>query len=201
MLQSNNNVIAISGPSPGVGKSFVSSNLAAVLAAGEKRILLIDGDMRKGYLHKTFALNPENGLSDILSGTRNYYDVIKKSSLDKLDIITRGAVPPNPSELLMHGLFDKLIENVKADYDVVLIDTPPILAVTDPSIIAKHAGSTILVTRYAQNPVREIELACKRFENAGTTIHGAILNDIKRSAANKYGYYGYYNYEYNSDKN
>ena len=200
MLQANSNVLAISGPSPGVGKSFISSNLAAVLAAGEKRVLLIDADMRKGYLHKAFGVNAENGLSDILSGSRNYQELIKKTSEDNLDVITRGIVPPNPSELLMHGLFAELILQVKAQYDIVLVDTPPILAVTDPSIIANHVGSTILVTRFAQNPVREIELACKRFENAGTTIHGVILNDVKRTASSKYGYYGYYNYEYTSDK-
>ena len=105
MMEAKNNVIAISGPSPSVGKSFVSANLGAVLAQSGQKVLVIDADMRKGYLQKKFGLKAENGLSDYLSGQQTLEQVTKKSAVDGLDIITRGQVPPNPSELLMHANF------------------------------------------------------------------------------------------------
>ncbi|WP_457934135.1 polysaccharide biosynthesis tyrosine autokinase [Pseudoalteromonas sp. SCSIO 43210] len=200
MMESKNNIIAISGPSPGVGKSFISVNLAAVLAQSGKKVLIIDADMRKGYLQTQFGLKWDDGLSDYLSGRLNLEQVTKPTKVEGLSVITRGQIPPNPSELLMHSNFSKLIEEINAAYDIVIIDTPPILAVTDPAIVSAHTGTTLLVARFGQNHLREIELTRNRFEQNGIDVKGLVFNGVVKKASNAYGYYGYYNYEYKSDK-
>ncbi len=201
MMEAKNNIIAISGPSPGVGKSFISVNLAAVLAQSGKKVLIIDADMRKGYLQTQFGMKWDDGLSDLLSGRLTLEQVTKKSQVNDLDVITRGQIPPNPSELLMHSNFTKLVEQVKGKYDIVIIDTPPILAVTDPAIVSAHTGTTLLVTRFGQNHAREIELTRNRFEQNGIDVKGVVFNGVVKKASNAYGYYGYYNYEYKSGSN
>jgi tyrosine-protein kinase Etk/Wzc len=198
MMEAKNNIIAISGPSPGVGKSFISVNLATVLAQSGKKVLVIDADMRKGYLQTQFGMKWDDGLSDLLSGRLTLNQVTKKSQVQDLDVITRGQIPPNPSELLMHSNFTKLVEQVKDKYDIVIIDTPPILAVTDPAIVSAHTGTTLLVTRFGQNHAREIELTRNRFEQNGIDVKGVVFNGVVKKASNAYGYYGYYNYEYKS---
>lgn len=201
MMESKNNLIAISGPSPGVGKSFISVNLATVLAQSGKKVLIIDADMRKGYLQTQFGMQWDDGLSDYLSGRLNLEQVTKHSQVQDLDVITRGQIPPNPSELLMHSNFSKLVEEIKSKYDIVIIDTPPILAVTDPAIVSAHTGTTLLVARFGQNHAREIELTRNRFEQNGIDVKGVVFNGVLRKASNAYGYYGYYNYEYKSGGN
>lgn len=198
MMEAKNNIIAISGPSPGVGKSFISVNLATVLAQSGKKVLIIDADMRKGYLQTQFGMKWDDGLSDLLSGRLTLEQVTKTSQIQDLDVITRGQIPPNPSELLMHSNFTKLVEQVKDKYDIVIIDTPPILAVTDPAIVSAHTGTTLLVTRFGQNHAREIELTRNRFEQNGIDVKGVVFNGVVKKASNAYGYYGYYNYEYKS---
>ena len=200
MMEAKNNIIAISGPSPGVGKSFISVNLAAVLAQSGKKVLIIDADMRKGYLQTQFGLKWDDGLSDYLSGRLNLAQVTKPTKVEGLNVITRGQIPPNPSELLMHSNFSKLVEEVSAAYDIVIIDTPPILAVTDPAIVSAHTGTTLLVARFGQNHLREIDLTRNRFEQNGIDVKGLVFNGVVKKASNAYGYYGYYNYEYKSDK-
>ena len=200
MMEAKNNIIAISGPSPGVGKSFISVNLAAVLAQSGKKVLIIDADMRKGYLQTQFGLKWDNGLSDYLSGRLKLEQVTKPTKVEGLNVITRGQIPPNPSELLMHSNFSKLVEEVSNAYDIVIIDTPPILAVTDPAIVSAHTGTTLLVARFGQNHLREIDLTRNRFEQNGIDVKGLVFNGVVKKASNAYGYYGYYNYEYKSDK-
>ena len=200
MMEAKNNIIAISGPSPSVGKSFISANLGAVLAQSGQKVLVIDADMRKGYLQKQFGLQAENGLSDYLSGQQTLEQVTKATNVEGLDVITRGQVPPNPSELLMHSNFSDLITEIKAKYDIVIIDTPPILAVTDPAIVGGHAGSMLMVTRFGLNAIKEIDYARQRFEQNGIDVKGVVFNGVVKKASNAYGYYGYYNYEYKSDK-
>lgn len=200
MMEAKNNIIAISGPSPGVGKSFISVNLAAVLAQSGKKVLIIDADMRKGYLQTQFGLKWDDGLSDYLSGRLKLTQVTKPTKVEGLNVITRGQIPPNPSELLMHSNFSKLVEEVSNAYDIVIIDTPPILAVTDPAIVSAHTGTTLLVARFGQNHLREIDLTRNRFEQNGIDVKGLVFNGVVKKASNAYGYYGYYNYEYKSDK-
>lgn len=199
MMEAKNNVVMISGSAPGIGKSFVSANLAAVLAKTGQKVLLIDGDMRKGYIQRHFNLEWDNGLSELLSARLKTENVIKASGIENLDIITRGQVPPNPSELLMNPRLNKFFEWASSEYDLVIIDTPPVLAVTDPSIVGAIAGTTLMVGRFGQNTVKEIEVARNRFEMAGVEVKGFILNAVEKKASASYGY-GYYNYSYESDK-
>ncbi len=195
MMEAKNNVLMISGPAPGIGKSFVSTNFAAVAAKTGQKVLLIDADMRKGYLQQCFGLNWENGLSDLLSGKVTRDVAVQSAKVENLDIITRGQVPPNPSELLMHPRFKELVDWASENYDLVIIDTPPVLAVTDPSIVGAIAGTTLMVARFGQNTVKEIDVARSRFEQSGIEVKGVILNAIEKKASSSYGY-GYYNYSY-----
>ena len=191
MMDASNNILMVAGPSPGVGKSFVSANLAAVLAKAGQKILVIDADMRKGHLHRFFARSHEIGLSGYLSGQHTKEEIILATEDDNLHLIPRGKAPPNPSELLMHARFSNLMEELSDEYDLVLIDTPPILAVTDSAIIGQLAGSSLLVTRYGVNSVKEVDAALTRFAQNNVEIKGAILNCMERRATNEYSYYAY----------
>lgn len=201
MLEADNNRLMISGPSPKVGKSFVSANLAAVIAQSGQRVLLVDVDMRKGYIHKMFGIPVENGLSDLLAKRCDLNTAIHKTEVENLDVIGRGQIPPNPSELLMHKNFTEFLEHVSANYDQVILDTPPFLAVTDAAIVGRQSGTNLIVTRFELNPAREVELTMRRFAQNGIDLKGAIFNGVEKRASAKYGYgaYGYYNYEYKSD--
>ncbi|MEN5101807.1 polysaccharide biosynthesis tyrosine autokinase [Stenotrophomonas sp. TWI809] len=195
-LESKNNIVLISGSSPNAGKTFVSSNLAAVIAQAGQRVLIIDADMRKGTLHKAFGAAQSPGLSDLLANKVTMDEVVRTMpGLDQLNFITRGDVPPNPSELLMHENFTRLLETVKTKFDLIIIDTPPILAVTDAAIIAHHAGTSLLVARFGLNQAKELALAKKRFEQNDVKLKGAIFNAVQKRAA---GYYSYGYYEYKS---
>ncbi|WP_130871616.1 polysaccharide biosynthesis tyrosine autokinase [Pseudomonas bubulae] len=201
MLEANNNRLMISGPSPKVGKSFVSANLAAVIAQSGQRVLLVDVDMRKGYIHKMFGIPVENGLSDLLAKRCELDTAIHKTEIENLDVIGRGQIPPNPSELLMHKNFTEFLEEISDRYDQVILDTPPFLAVTDAAIVGRQSGTNLIVTRFELNPAREVELTMRRFAQNGIELKGAIFNGVEKRASAKYGYgaYGYYNYEYKSD--
>lgn len=192
MMEAKNNVLMISGPAPGIGKSFVSTNFSVVAAKTGQRVLLIDADMRKGYLQQPFGMDWENGLSDYLGGKIPLATAVKETRIENLDIMTRGQVPPNPSELLMHPRFNELVEWASGHYDLVIIDTPPVLAVTDPSIVGALAGTTLMVARFGMNTVKEIDVARNRFEQAGIEVKGVILNATEKKASNyEYGYYSY----------
>ncbi|EOK0602310.1 polysaccharide biosynthesis tyrosine autokinase [Escherichia coli] len=197
MMESRNNVLMISGASQNAGKTFVSSNLSAVIAQTGKKVIFIDTDMRKGYTHKLFNVSNDNGLSDILSGKISIEKSIKKISSAGFDYISRGMAPPNPAELLMHKRFAELINWASENYDIVVLDTPPILAVTDPAVIGHYAGTTLLVARFELNTVKEIEVSIKRFENAGIQVKCCILNGVVKKASSYYGYgYSHYGYSY-----
>ncbi|WP_312954498.1 polysaccharide biosynthesis tyrosine autokinase [Stutzerimonas nitrititolerans] len=197
MIEAKNNILMITGPSPMVGKSFVTTNLAAVIAQSGKKVLLVDADMRKGYLHKVMRCQSEKGLSDILSGRITLFDAIQKTQLNNLHVIAHGQLPPNPSELLMHENFSRFVKEISGMYDLVIFDTPPILAVTDAALVGGQAGTTLMVTRYGTNGVKEIEFAKRRLEQNGLLVKGVIFNAVERKAST-YSEYGYYQYEYQS---
>jgi len=193
-LEAKNNILMISGASPFAGKTFVSANLAAVIAQSGQRVLLVDGDMRRGTLHQHLGIRAGEGLSDVLVGTREVDAVMQKNIVPNVDFITRGRVPPNPSELLMHQNFTQFIEGVVPKYDLIIIDTPPILAVTDAAVIGHHAGTSLLVARFGLNKARELALAQQRFEQNGVELKGAIFNAVERRTAG-YSAYAYYKYQ------
>lgn len=200
MMEAKNNVLMISGPSQSAGKTFISSNLAAVISQTNKRVLFIDADMRKGYSHKLFKTGLENGLSDILSGKVEPENAVRNISSVSIDFISRGELPPNPAELLMHERFGKLVNWASQKYSLVIIDTPPILAVTDAAIIGRYVGTTLLVARFEMNTVKEVEVSIRRFEQSGVPVKGCILNSVVKKASSYYGYgYSHYGYAY-SDK-
>ncbi|HAT1574067.1 TPA: polysaccharide biosynthesis tyrosine autokinase [Raoultella ornithinolytica] len=201
MMEARNNVLMISGASPNAGKTFVSTNLAAVIAQTGKKVLLIDTDMRKGYTHKLFSVSNESGLSDFLSGKNEISETVKKINETGFDFVSRGIVPPNPAELLMHRRFGELITWASQNYDIVILDTPPILAVTDAAIIGHYAGTTLLVARFELNTAKELEVSFKRFEQSGVVVKGCILNGVVKKASSYYGYgYSHYGYSYTDDK-
>ncbi|MDX2478481.1 MAG: polysaccharide biosynthesis tyrosine autokinase, partial [Gammaproteobacteria bacterium] len=201
LMEAEDKVVMISGPSPGIGKSFVSTNFAYLMAESGKKILLIDADMRKGHIHKVFDNEMTPGLSEILCGKYELSDVIHKNNLHKgLDVITSGTYPPNPSELLMGDAFKVLLSSLEDSYDLIIIDTPPVLAVTDASIIGRYAATSFMILRSACHNLREIQMAFKRFEQNGVKIKGVIFNGVelmKGRYGDKYGNgYKYYGYQY-----
>lgn len=196
MLDSTDNRLMISGPSPGVGKSFITANLAAVCAQNGQRVLVIDGDMRKGQMHKIFKGPSEDGLSEILSGRHSLEEMARPvESIEGLEYLARGVVPPNASELLASSRFTELLAKASERYDLVIVDSPPVLAVTDATVIGKRVGTTLMVARFQLNPPKEVELAMRRLDTGGVRVKGSILNGLERKAATAYTY-GYYNYSY-----
>lgn len=201
MMEARNNVLMISGPCQNTGKTFVSTNLAAITAQAGKKVLFIDSDMRKGYVHKLFNVSNDNGLSDILSGRIPVEKGIKNISSIGIDLISRGVIPPNPAELLMHARFGELINWASENYDLVIVDTPPVLAVTDPVIIGSYAGTTLLVIRYEENTIKECDVSIKRFERSGVVVKGCIFNGVLKKSSSYYAYgYNHYGYEYSDKK-
>jgi tyrosine-protein kinase Etk/Wzc len=191
-METRNNLLMIAGPSPGVGKSFVCSNLAVTIAQAGQRVLLIDADMRRGSLHRLLGVRAEDGLSELISGQIPLEDAIRRvAGTENLSFISRGRIPPNPSELLMHANFSSLLHQLGSRYDLVIIDTPPVLAVTDAAVIGQHAGTSLLVVRYGQNQSREIAMAKQRLEQNGVELKGAIVNGVQKGSARAAGHYVY----------
>lgn len=193
-----NNIIMISSPGPDLGKSFIATNLAVILAQTNKRILLIDANMRRGHLHKYFNQDNQAGLADFLNGQQPLEKILKHTEVENLSFITCGNNPANPSELLSMDGFKNLLEQLSGQFDYILIDTPPILAVTDSIIISQYAGVNLVIARYAKTQMKELDLVIHRFEQANTKITGIIINDIQRTVDSHYGYN--YAYDYKSSK-
>lgn len=195
MMESSNNLLMISGATPDSGKTFVSSTLAAIVAQSGQKVLFIDADMRRGYSHELFSLENSTGLSDVLAGTAEAERAIRTFDKGGFDVLTRGQVPPNPAELLMHARFSALMTWASERYDMVIIDTPPILAVTDAAVIGRIAGTSLVVARFGMNSVKEMTVCVQRLEQGGVNIKGAILNGVVKRASSQYGY-GYHHYGY-----
>lgn len=194
-----NNIIMISGPAPELGKSFVSTNLAVILAQSNKRVLLIDADLRRGYLHKYFHQDNQAGLTEYLNGQQPLDKIVKSTEVENLSVITRGKSPANPSELLSTERFKGLLEQLSTQFDHIIVDTPPILAVTDGIIISQNAGVNLVIARYGKTQIKELELVVNRFEQASVKVTGIILNDIQRTAGSSYGYNYAYAYKNTTD--
>lgn len=192
-MDAKNSVVLVSGPSPGIGKTFVTANFAAVAAQAGTRVLAVDGDLRRGTLHHPFALNERGrGLSEVLAGQAKWAEVVHREVLQGLDLITTGTLPPNPAELMMGKRLSDFIQEVSADYDLVLIDAAPVLAVTDPVILASHVGTVLLIAKAEAHTLDEFRTALQRFQNGGAKVKGCIFNDVRPI---KFGY-EYYRYTY-----
>ena len=200
LSSAKNNIIMISGPAPELGKSFISINLATILAQSQKRVLLIDADLRRGYMHKYFNYDTQPGLAEYLNGQQPLENIVRSTEVENLSLMSRGKSPSNPSELLGTAKFAEMLQDLSSQYDHILIDTPPVLAVTDGIIISQYAGVNLVIARYAKTQMKELELTINRFEQAGVKVNGFILNDIQREAGG-YGYGYNYAYAYKADKN
>ncbi len=173
-----NNIVMLAGPTRNLGKSFVAANFAAVMAASGKRVLLIDADLRNGQLHRYFGIGREQGLSKAITGALPVDQVIHRGVMENLDVIPTGPLPPNRSEFLLHLNFGGLLETVSANYDLVLLDPPPILAVADALIIGAHAGAVFILTRAGITSEGEINESIKRLNHAGIAPQGVLFNDL-----------------------
>jgi tyrosine-protein kinase Etk/Wzc len=204
LVEARNNIITVGGPSPSVGKTFLSVNLAHVLANSGKRVLLVDADLRRGKIHRFFGGRRTPGVSEVVAGQHSIQDVLRTCEQPGLDVIATGKLPPNPSELLGTQGFRSFLAEASSRYDFVVVDVPPILAVTDAAIIAAAAGVNLLVLRAGQHPTREIVSALKALDNGGVRVNGAVVNDVQTSLGTRYGRYAYkyhYHYEYRSTGN
>ncbi|WP_458526266.1 polysaccharide biosynthesis tyrosine autokinase [Onishia taeanensis] len=193
LLEAVNRRVMITGPTPSVGKTFITANLSAVCAQAGQRVLIIDADMRRGRLHHAFKGKSECGLCEFLTNSMSFEEIIKPSGVTGLSYISRGVIPPNPSELLMSDNFDKLLVKASDDFDLVILDTPPVLAVTDASIVGSKCDSTLMVIRYQGSSVKEVKVSIKRLEMSGVRVSGAIFNGFEPKASKIYGY-EYFNY-------
>ena len=173
-----NNIVTITGPTHGVGKSFVAANLGALLAASGKRVLLIDADLRHGQLHRFFACAPENGLAEAVAGALACEQAIRPDVIEGLDFMPTGGQPAQRADFLMHANFGALLAAVSAKYDVVLLDSPPILAVADSLIIAGHAGAAFILARAGVTTEADISESIKRLNHAGISPQGILFNDL-----------------------
>ena len=207
-------VIVITGESPGVGKSFISSNLSEVFAQLNKKILIIDADMRLGELHKIFKMPQDNGLGDYLTqpssslpikslsqqeeeGMLPHSNISKftyPTDMDNIDFISRGKNPNNPVSLLSSDHFSNMIKELSAHYDYIIIDTPPVLAASDAVIVSQYADKVLMVARYDKSIEGQVAYAVKQMNKVNIQVDGIIINDVKQGLMSKYSYN--YNYAY-----
>lgn len=197
MIGVKNNIITIMGTTHDIGKSFISANFAYLLADAGKRVLLIDGDIRRGHLKNFFKIKEARGLSDVLAGLSTFEDVVT-TRYPQLDFIASGTYPPNPAELLMAPMLKQLLDRVSGLYDLVVIDTAPVLAVTDAAVIGQHAGSNFIVLASNKHNPDEIQHALKTLKTNGIHVNGSIFN-FSNQQKGLYRYQQNYNYHY-SDK-
>ena len=192
--ETNAKVIQITSPTPGDGKSTTTANLATTIAQSGSRVLLLDADMRKPTQHKMFGLDNQAGLSSIITGTADLNDVIQDVIPGYLSIVTAGPIPSNPAELLTSARFADLLAEYRKIYDYVLIDTPPMLAVTDPSIVCSHADLVYMVMRIRKG-IRTSSLRAKEIiDSMGIELGGVVINGLRRRDQKTYAYSGQYGY-------
>ncbi|WP_244224853.1 polysaccharide biosynthesis tyrosine autokinase [Corallococcus sicarius] len=192
------NVVALTGTSPGVGTSFVALNLAWVLAESGQRVLLVDANLRGGWLHRCFQDARPSGLSELLRGTLPLEQAVLADVGPGLSFLGAGELPPAPAELLSQPRFAGLVAQLSARYEVVLFDTPSILAVTDAALVGRHASVGLAVVRAGAHPLREVTSALHQLEVNGVPVRGVVLNGVPRSRRGR-AVSGIYQYEYPAD--
>jgi tyrosine-protein kinase Etk/Wzc len=195
-----NRVIAFTSPAPGDGKSFLCANLAALFAESGKRVLLIDADLRRGRLAQYFGRSPHGGLTELLTGQVDLGTAAQTTGVSGLHFIAAGAYPPNPSEILMSSRFSEVLKRFSEEFDLVIVDTPPLLAVADAAIIANIAGATVMVMRAGAHTERNISASLKKLQRARARLIGGVMNAVPVKRSNQTGSYDYaYAYAYTGD--
>ncbi|PAV31101.1 capsular biosynthesis protein [Virgibacillus profundi] len=180
----------VTSSGPGEGKSMTTANLAVVYAQQGKKVLLIDADLRKPTVHYTFRLDNLRGLSNILVGGSTLIEAINQTDVDNLDVISCGPIPPNPAELLASRKMKQVLTEAKMSYDIVIFDTPPVLAVTDAQILANIVDGSLLVVRSKHTEIEAATRAKEALEPASAKLLGTVLNDREKKESNYYYYYG-----------
>lgn len=203
MLDVASNVVLFTGPTPGIGKSFTSVNFAVVMGAANKKVLLVDADLRKGHLNQYFGQGRERGLSEVVSGSVPLADALRRNVAPNVDFLATGTLPPNPAELLMSPTTQALLQQLASQYDLVIIDTPPVLAASDTAILAPLAGAVFMVARAEVTSLGELQESAKRLLQSGVQTRGVIFNGLNATKRRygygvgyKYGKYRYTNYQY-----
>jgi len=194
LLSATNNIVSIMGSSPRIGKSFIAANFAYLLAQAGKRVLLIDGDIRRGNLQDYFQVSRVPGLTDVINGSVTFEQAFRKVKHENITFLSTGTIPEYPSELLTNSKLKEIIEIISSQFDLIIIDTAPILAVTDSVLIGALSGTNLLVVGSSKHQAKELEIAMKRITNAGVKIQGSIFNHLKEETKIK-GSAGY-NYHY-----
>lgn len=194
MMDEGGSVIGVSGLIPGVGKSFISVNLAALFAGLGKKVLLIDADLRKGRLHKEFGIRRGNGLSQVLLRTAKPEEVVHSTEVENLFVIPCGNVPANPAELLGSKHYAEIIEQFKSEYDLVIVDTPPIMLVTDAALACRVAAQVVMVIEYNKHSIEAIKDGMSQILKGNAHAHASfVINKYEHSRTEGYGYkYGKY---------
>jgi len=195
MLDAGSNLVLFTGPTPGIGKSFTSANFAAVVGAANKKVLLIDADMRKGHLNHYFGQGRECGLSEVVSGSVPLARALRPDVVPNVDFLSTGILPPNPAEVLMTPATQALLQQVSSQYDLVVIDAPPVLAASDAGILAPLVGAVFMLARAEVTSLGELQEASKRLLQTGVRVRGVVFNDLDM-AKRRYGYGLGYKYKY-----
>ncbi|WP_454724272.1 MULTISPECIES: polysaccharide biosynthesis tyrosine autokinase [Cupriavidus] len=200
LLGTRHPVVLVTGPAPGVGKSFICANFAAVLAAGGKRVVLIDADLRRGNLNHRFDTARGPGLTELLHGAP-VEDTVRRQVVPGLDFIPTGTLPTHSADLLLSPMMDSLLAALKSNYDVVLIDTPPVLAASDTGILATKADAVFMVARADSTTMDELDAAGKAIRQAGGEVRGVLFNGLNVQgrwyrAHYNFGKYRYLSYRY-----
>ncbi|SMG26241.1 polysaccharide biosynthesis tyrosine autokinase [Paraburkholderia susongensis] len=199
LIDAPNRIIAITSPAPSDGKSFLCANLATLIAESGKRVLLIDADLRRGRLAQYLGRSPNGGLTELLTGQADFETVARATGVDGLHFIAAGAYPPNPSEILTSPRFSEMLARFEQEFDLVIVDTPPLLAVADAAVIANLAGSTVLVMRAGAHTETHVAEALKKLKRARARVIGGVMNAMPVKSHNRQGTYDYaYAYTYSA---
>lgn len=191
--------IVVTSSAPGEGKSTTVGNLALVMAQSGKRVLLIDADLRKPTVHKKFKLSNQTGLTNILIEDKNPFEVIQKYS-DNLYILTSGILPPNPAEVVASNKLRNFINEMKNHFDYILLDSPPVIAVTDAQILSSFLDGVILVVSSGEAEKELVKKSKDLLDKVNANIIGVVLNKLELKSRKGYGYYYYYYGEEGSAK-
>lgn len=189
MVDSELKTMSVTSAGPGSGKSILSANLAATFAQENKKVLIIDSDLRKPTLHKIFNVKNFRGLSTLITDKVPLHDVVQETSVNNLYIITSGPIPPNPSELLRSTRMNQIIEAVKESFDLIIFDTPPVLAVTDAQIITTRTDGALFVVPKGEVKKEQVRKSAELLKNVRANVLGFVFNKVEKNDDNYYHYY------------